>query len=300
MKILVTGAHGLVGSALVSQLRFDGHAVVCAVRGGRGGDASSPGQVGWDVNTGIADTQAIEGIDAAIHLAGESLTDRWTAAKKRAILESRTAGTRALVQSLARLRQRPRLLICASAIGFYGNRGDEMLDEYSPAGSGFLSEVVRQWEQSAAAAENLGVRTVFARFGIVLSPRGGALSKMLPIFRTGLAGPLGSGRQFMSWIALDDTVRALVFLLNEPTLRGAVNVTAPNPVRNREFAQTLGRVLRRPAILPVPAAALRLTMGEMADELLLSSTRVRPLRLQQTGFEFRWPTLEAALEKVLR
>ena len=242
----------------------------------------------------------LNGIRAAIHLAGENLAEgRWTAEKKQEIRKSRIRGTHSMVELLAHLESRPEVLICASAVGYYGNRGDEILNESSASGEGFLAEVCREWEAAAATATKLGVRVISLRFGVILAANGGALGKMLPVFRLGAGGNLGNGKQWMSWISLPDVLRAIEFCMNDGQIEGPVNAVSPQPVTNAEFTQTLAHLLHRPAILPVPAIALRAAFGEMADAALLSSTRVIPARLQAAGFVFDHSTLEQALQSVL-
>ncbi len=297
MRIAVTGSHGFIGSALVPFLTTGGHHVTRLVR-----RTPKPGQpeVRWDPATGAIDPPGLEGVEAVIHLAGESLVSgRWTAERKVLLRDSRVVGTRRLCESLARLTRPPKVLVCASAIGYYGDRGEEPLDETSPTGRGFLAELCQAWEAATAPAAARGIRVVNLRIGIVLSPAGGALGKMLTPFRLGLGGPLGSGRQVMSWIAMDDLIGAFHQALMTETLSGPVNAVAPQPRTNREFTTTLGRVLRRPAILPAPAVALHLLLGELADEALLSSAHVRPAKLVSSGYTFRCPELEGALRHVL-
>lgn len=292
MKILVSGSTGLVGSALVPALQSSGHEVVRLVRS----STSGSGSVIWDPMSGHLSTANLEGIDAAVHLAGENIAARrWTPAQKDRIRESRVAGTRLLAETLARLKKPSQTLVCASAIGFYGDRSDQPLNEDSPPGTGFLSDTCREWEAAAKPALDRGIRVVHLRTGLVLASRGGALAKMLTPFRLGIAGIIGSGRQYMSWISLDDLVAVISNSLSNERLRGPVNAVAPNPVTNYEFTKTLGRVLRRPTLFPMPAFAARLAFGEMADGLLLASTRVEPKRLLDSGFRFRFPELEAAL-----
>ena len=295
MRILVTGATGLVGLGLVARLA-PAHQVLRLTRAPR---ASS--DIAWDPATGALDRRALEGLDAVVHLAGESIAGRrWNAAHKRRVRDSRVAGTRLLCEALASLARPPHALVASSAVGYYGDRGDEALSEESPPGEGFLGRVAREWEEASEPAARRGIRVVRLRTGIVLARRGGALPAMLPLFRLGLGGPLGSGRQWMSWIALDDLTGAIAHCLAHDGLSGAVNATAPGAVIQREFARTLGRVLRRPALVPAPAVALRLVLGgEMADELLLASQRVEPRRLLATGYAFRFPALEPALRHVL-
>jgi hypothetical protein len=275
MKILVSGASGLIGSSLVRRLAASNEVVRLVRRGPSPGTA----ELQWDPTAAAIDAERLEGFDAVVHLAGENIgSGRWTAAKKARIRDSRAEG-RFLAKTLAGLARPPKVLVSASAVGFYGNRGDEELDESSVPGEGFLAEVCRDWEAAASAASEAGIRVVLSRFGVVLAREGGALARLLPLFRFGLGGRLGSGRQFMSWIALDDAVRAVEFVLENDSLRGPINVTSPQPVTNREFTEALASVLRRPALLPAPAMLLRAALGEMADEMLLSSARVFPRRL---------------------
>ena len=291
MNLVVSGSSGLVGSALVPFLTAGGHAVRRLVRAG--GAASD---LAWRPERGELDGRGFDGVDGVVHLAGESVAEgRWNAAKKQRILASRVEGTRLLAETLARCTAPPEVLVCASAVGFYGDRGDELLDESSALGAGFLADVCRQWEAAARPAVERGIRVVHLRLGVVLSAGGGALRRMLPPFRLGLGGPLGSGRQWMSFIALDDALRIVLRALQDDGLAGAVNAVAPEPVRNGDFARTLGRVLGRPAFMAMPTFAARLVFGEVADELLLSSQRAVPRQLQARGHEYGWPTLESAL-----
>ncbi|MBX2860205.1 MAG: TIGR01777 family oxidoreductase [Vampirovibrio sp.] len=296
MKILVSGSHGLVGSALIPFLKTGGHEIVRLVRS----NAVGPNQIRWDMEKQLIDTAALEGFDAVIHLAGENIANgRWSAAKKKKIFDSRVHGTRFLADTLAKLDSPPKVFISASAIGYYGNAGDEILSEVSDPGKGFLADTCWNWESASDALKQKDVRVVHARFGVVLSPKGGALAQMLPIFQLGGGGPLGNGKQYLSWVALDDVVGALGFLLNKPDAEGPYNIVGPEPVSNKEYSRTLGKVLMRPAFAPVPGLAVRAMFGEMGDELLLSSTRVEPARLQETGYKFQCPTLERALRQVL-
>ncbi len=298
MKVLVTGASGFVGSALVPFLSNEGHFVV---RISRAAPAPGHSEVQWDPERGTIDLDALEGIDAAVHLAGESISAfPWTDEGKRRILSSRVKGTRLLCESFSRLDRPPKTFVCASAVGYYGDRGNEVLREDSPPGTGFLAQVCREWEAATEAAGRKGIRVVRLRIGMVLSPKGGALARMLGIFRAGLGGRVGSGDQYMSWIALDDLVGAIDHAIRTGSLEGPVNAVSPRPVTNREFARTLGRVLGRPAVLPVPAFAVRLVLGEMVNELLLASARVEPDRLLLSGYAFRHPELEGALRHLLR
>ncbi len=297
MKILVSGSHGLVGSALIKALTGDGHEVIRLVRHNHKLGAF---EVEWHPNKGIVDTQQLEGMNAVVHLAGENIAaGRWTDEKKRAIRESRVKGTSLLSDALARLSHPPSVFVSASAIGYYGSRGDELLTEQSPPGNDFLANVCKDWEQATRAAAEKGIRTVHARFGIILDRHEGALAKMLTPFRMGIGGRIGDGKQWMSWIAIDDIVAALKFVLLDAAVSGPVNFVAPNPVTNSEFTTTLGRVLARPTIFPMPAFGARLAFGEMADALLLSSQRVDPSVLEDRGFPFYWPTLEAAMRHLL-
>jgi uncharacterized protein (TIGR01777 family) len=257
-------------------------------------------EVEWHPERGEIDAAALEGHDAAVHLAGESIAGgRWTDERKRRIRDSRVRGTKLLAETLARLSRPPRVFVSASAIGYYGDRGDEVLTEESAAGVGFLPEVCREWEEAAEAARAAGIRTVFLRFGLILSAEGGALAKMLPPFRLGVGGNVGGGRQFYSWVSLADVIDVIHFALADERLGGAVNVVAPQPVTNAEFTKTLGRVLSRPTFFPAPAFGLRLAFGEMADALLLASARVEPARLRAAGYAFKHPQLEGALRSVL-
>jgi uncharacterized protein len=296
MKILVSGSHGLVGKALIASLTNDGHEIVRLVRG----DPRVGSEVEWHPNQGRIGVEQLEGFDVVVHLAGESIASaRWTDEKKRAIRESRVKGTSLLSESLARLSRPPSLFLSASAIGYYGDRGYELLIEDSAAGKDFLAGVCVEWENATRPAVEKGIRTVCMRFGIILDANGGALEKMLTPFRMGIGGKVGDGKQWMSWIALDDVVNGIKFLIADTSTRGPVNFVAPNPVTNAEFTKTLGRVLSRPTFFPVPAFGARLAFGEMADALLLASQRVKPRVLEGSGFPFSWPTLEPALRHIL-
>ena len=297
MKVLIAGGSGLVGAALSGSLRGDGHTVSRMVRPG---SQATPGDVTWNPLNALVDVPAMEGFDVVVNLSGASIADgRWTSKRKQVLRSSRVDSTRVLVDALAHLKQPPRVFVCASAIGFYGDRGDEVLTESSGHGNDFLSILCRGWEGEAARAAGSGIRTVTMRFGIVLSADGGALPRMLTPFKFGAGGRLGSGKQWMSWIALEDVVRVLRAAMDDASWNGPVNLVAPQPVRNAEFTRVLASVLHRPAIFPAPALALRLALGEMADALLLSSQRVRPECLQQYGFAFRYENLEAALHAVI-
>ncbi len=297
MKTLITGASGLVGSALAASLAAEGEAPLALARRG----PSAPGALRWDPEAGTIDAQALEGLDAVVHLAGENIgARRWSRARKRRLVESRTRDTRLLAATIAALERPPRVLVSASGVGIYGDRGDEVLSEESVPGKGFLAELARDWEEATAPAERRGVRVVRVRIGLVLAARGGVLARMVPLFRLGLGGRLGHGRQWISWIALDDLVGALRHALTQPGLSGPVNAVAPFPIPNREFTHALARALGRPALLPAPAFALRLALGrERADELLLASQRAQPRRLLASGFAFRFPVLEDALRHVV-
>lgn len=295
--IAVSGSTGLIGSALVASLAADGHRVKRLVRRQ---PRDGQDEIFWDPATYKIDKDALAGVDAVVHLAGENVgSRRWTRAQKKQIRVSRTEGTRLLSGSLAWLENKPRTLVSASAIGFYGDRTDEMLDEQSSPGDGFLSEVCYAWEKATEPATDVGIRTVNLRIGVVLSPEGGALKKMLTPFRFGLGGVIGSGKQYVSWIALSDVVGAVRHALATPSLSGPVNAVAPGAVTNLELTKTLGRVLRRPTIFPMPALAARIVFGQMGKELLLSSTRVRPARLIATGYRFQYPELDGALRHLL-
>lgn len=296
MKVVVTGSSGLVGSALIPVLAAAGHQAIALVRRPPRREAA---ELQWDPLGGM-NAVCFDGADAVIHLAGESIAaGRWTAARKSRILNSRVQGTQTLAAALARLPSPPQVLVSASAQGYYGDRGDEQLSESSPPGTGFLAEVCRQWEAATQPAAKAGVRVVLLRLGLILSASGGALPRMLPLFRLGAGGNVGGGRQWWSWIAIDDVVGLIQFALSAAGLRGPVNAVSPNPVTNAEFTRILGRVLHRPALFPAPAFLLRTAMGEMAQELLLSSQRVQPAAALAAGFSFRYPVLEPALRHVL-
>jgi uncharacterized protein (TIGR01777 family) len=294
-RLLVSGSSGLIGAALLGALQTSGYEVTRLVRGA----ASGRGRIAWDPAQPLA-PESVSGFDAVVHLAGESIVGRWTQEKKRRILESRVQGTRKLVEALVATPQQPRLLVSASAIGFYGDRGEETLREDSASGNGFLPEVCRAWEAATEPATKAGIRTVQVRFGVVLSASGGALQAMLLPFRMGVGGKVGNGRQWMSWVDLNDVAGALQHVIKTDRLQGPVNVVAPNPVRNTEFTKTLASVLSRPAVLPMPAFAVRLVFGQMADELLLASQRVEPSKLLANGYVFQQTELRKALERILR
>ena len=296
--ILLSGASGLIGTALLRAFSLDQFPTVRLVRN----QPDSPNAINWNPNDpkDLPGLFRLEGLSAVIHLSGANVSaHRWTVAYKREILQSRVQTTRTLVDLLHRLEKPPRTFLCASAIGIYGSRGDEILSESSPAGQGFLAETCREWETEASRAAQAGMRVVNLRFGVVLSPEGGALRQLLPIFRSGFAGRLGTGRQWMSWITMDDLVRAVAYILQTESIRGPVNLVAPIPVTNAEFTRALAHELRRPAALPVPRFAVRLVFGDMADEALLSSVRAIPERLASSGFHFDHREIKAALRAIL-
>lgn len=293
MKILITGASGMIGAALQKELRAKGHDLLLTTRE----EPKDAMHVQWDAEKGFANVEQLEGIDAAIHLAGESIAAlRWTDDKKKAIRESRVKGTRSVIDAIGKLKARPKVLVAASAIGYYGERGEEILTEASGAGEGFLPDVCKEWEAESRRAEDAGVRTVLLRTATVLSKDGGALGTMLLPFKLGVGGVIGDGKQWFSWVALDDHVSAIIFALENESLRGAINSSSPNPVTNEEFTKTMGEVLYRPTIIPLPEFAVSTLLGEMGDALLLTSTRVVPKRLEDAGFEFKYPELKPALE----
>lgn len=294
MRVLISGANGLIGSALRPFLEQHGHEVVAL------STSPAPGAKHWNPARGEIDAAALEGVDAVVHLAGANIAaGRWTAARRRAILDSRLQGTRLLVDALSALKQRPAVFLCASATGFYGDTGDTIAAEDAEQGTGFLAGVCARWEAEAMRAQAAATRVVLLRAGLVLSTHGGALGKLLPLFRAGLGGRVGNGRAWMSWIAIDDYCGAVRHALSPAQLTGPVNLATPHPVRNREFAATLGRVLHRPAIVPLPGLALEIVFGQMARETLLASSRVQPQRLLESGYVFRHPQLEPALRHVL-
>jgi uncharacterized protein len=297
MRILISGSHGLVGSALKESLQAGGHEIFRLVRNAPRSDS----EIEWSPDRYSIALARLEGFDAVVHLAGESIAEgRWSEEKKRKIRESRVKGTRLLSDALANLSRPPKTLISASAIGYYGNRGDELLDENSAPGTDFLAEVCIEWERATELAREKRIRVVNTRFGIILDAKGGALAKMLPPFRMGVGGRIGSGKQWMSWIALDDVIGALQFALNNETLRGPVNFVAPNPVTNGEFTKILGKAVSRPTFFPIPAFGVRVAFGEMADALLLSSQRVEPARLHEAAYVFQYSELPTALLHALK
>ena len=294
MKICVSGASGLVGSGFCHQARSAGHEVIPMVR------SRSGSGIYWNPTTGEIDAVGLAESDAIVHLAAESIANgRWTVEKKARIHDSRANGTKLIADTLSTLDNGPTTLVCASAIGFYGNRGTEVLTEESPPGSGFLSEVCRDWETACSSAREAGIRTVNLRIGVVLSKHGGALQKMLLPFKIGGGGIVGSGEQYWSWIAIDDLAGAIMHSIESTDLSGPVNAVAPNPVTNAVFTKALGKVLRRPTIVPLPAFAAKLMLGEMAEELLLASARVTPRKLEESGFEFQHASVEEALRHAL-
>lgn len=297
MKILISGGSGFIGSALTQVLRADGHAVAHLIRPG---SRAAAGDVRWDPDAATADLSAMAGTEAVVHLSGAGIADkRWTEERKRELRTSRISTTRVLVDILTHLPQKPRVFVCASAVGCYGDRGEEVLTESSSYGMDFLGLTSRDWEAEASRAAPGGIRTVLLRFGVILSERGGALPKMLTPFRLGVGGRLGSGQQWMPWVGFADTLEVARRVVTDERYGGPVNVVAPNPVRNEEFTRVLARTLHRPAIFPVPEFALRIALGEMARPLLLASMRVKPARLLQLGYAFRQPELEPALQEML-
>ena len=295
MKVAITGASGLIGTALVPELTRAGHEVVRLVRR----DPQGPDEIRWDPTAGTVDLDGLAGTDAVIHLAGAGVGDhRWTDAYKREILNSRVDGTHTIVRAITSLDPLPRVLVSASAIGFYGDTGDRTVDESSPSGQGFLADVVRAWEAASAPAATAGIRVVNPRTGLVVAAQGGAWARMFPLFKLGLGGKLGSGRQYWSWISLRDEIRALQFLMDDSSLSGPVNLTAPLPVTNADVTEVMGKVLGRPTILPAPAFALKAVLGEFSTEVL-GSSRVLPTVLEGAGFTFDDPTIESAVRTAL-
>lgn len=297
MNILISGSTGMIGTALIEALKKQNHRVTRLVRSPQ---QSSEPAVQWNPASGTLNAKDVEGFDAVVHLAGESIAaSRWTEAQKARIRDSRVQGTALLSATLAKLAKPPKALVCASAIGYYGNRGDEILREDSQIGTGFLAEVCQQWEDAADPAKQKGIRVVHLRIGVVMSPKGGALAKMLLPFKMGVGGIVGNGKQYWSWVSLDDVIGAFLYALQNEDLSGAVNAVAPRAVTNAEFTKTLGKVLSRPTIFPLPGFAARLVLGEMADDLLLSSARIEPARLLASGYQFKHPDLEGALRELL-
>jgi uncharacterized protein len=297
MKIVVSGSHGLVGGALCELLTRNGHEVIRLVRHAR---AIGAPEIEWHPNKGLIDKEQLEGLDAVVHLAGENIAEgRWTPEKKQAIRDSRIKGTALLSETLTTLKRPPEVFVSASAIGYYGNRGDERLTETSTPANDFLAGVCREWEKATTPAAEKGIRTVLARFGIILAEHGGALAKMLTPFRMGIGGRIGDGKQWMSWIALNDVAGGLQFVIHDRFVNGPVNFVAPHPETNASFTKTLGSVLSRPTLFPIPAFGVRLAFGEMADALLLAGQRVEPTVLKSRGFGFQLPRLEPALKHIL-
>lgn len=298
MKILITGASGLLGENLQKSLLSKGHELLLATRH----KPEKDNQIYWNIEKGFReeDFGKLETVDAVVHLAGETITGRWSEEKKRKIRDSRIFGTRSLVDAFSKLANKPKVFVSSSAIGFYGDRADEELTESSAAGDTFLAKTCAEWEAEARRAEDLGIRTVLVRTGVVLAKEGGALGQMLTPFKFGVGGVVGSGKQWMSWISLEDEIEIFNFALENENVRGAVNATAPNPATNEEFTKTLGAVISRPTILPLPEFAVNLVFGEMGDALLLDSTKVLPKRLTDFGFKFKHPTLKEALEDAVK
>jgi len=293
MKIAIAGASGLVGSALIPVLEREGATITRLVR-----STPKPGEIEWHPNQDAIEPNRLEGFEVIINLAGENIAaGRWTDDQKRKIRDSRVNGTHLMSEAIAKLGQKPRVFVCASATGIYGDRDDEILDEQSESGSGFLAGVCREWEKATEPASKAEVRVVNLRFGPIMSREGGMLAKLLTPFKMGLGGKVGSGQQYISWISIDDAVQAINLTINDESIRGPVNVVSPHPVTNEEFTKALGHVLNRPTALAIPAFAARLTFGEMADEMLLVSQRVMPKKLEHAGFQFRYPGLEGALRK---
>jgi uncharacterized protein (TIGR01777 family) len=297
MKILITGSSGLIGSALIPYLQEQGHEIVRLVR--RRPDPGAA-EVGWNPDTGTIDANALTGIEGAVNLAGENLgAKRWTATQKQRIHDSRVNGTRLLTEAMARLEPRPQVLASASGLGYYGDKGDQLLRENAPAGTDFPATFTREWEEVSQAVSETGIRVVNMRFGLVLAPGADLITWMLLPFKLGLGAKLGNGRQYMSWIAIDDLVRAINHILTTPALEGSLNVSSPNPVTNAEFTKTMGRVLSRPTFLTVPTLAMKLAFGEMGESLMVS-VRMNPSKLVSSGFRFEHPELEGALRQALR
>ena len=296
MKILITGASGLVGTELQKSFAANGYDLLLASRK----EPTDEQHIQWSIEDGFTAPDKLEGIDVVVHLAGENVSGlRWTDDKKKAIHDSRVLGTRNVVDAISKLKNKPKTFVAASAIGFYGERGDEEVTESSSAGDNFLAGVCKEWEAESRRAEDAGIRTVLLRTGIVLSKDGGALSSMLLPFKLGVGGVVGSGKQWMSWISMDDEIAVINYVIDNENIRGAVNAVSPNPVTNHDFTKTLGEVLYRPTILPLPEFAVSMVFGEMGDALLLASTKVLPKRLEDAGFEFKYPEFKAALEHAL-
>ncbi len=297
MKVLITGASGLLGQALQESFKDKGYEMLLASRK----EPEDDRHIQWSIEGGFTDPEKLEGVDVVVHLAGENVSGlRWTDEKKKAIHDSRVLGTRNVVDAISKLKKKPKTFIASSAIGFYGERGDEEVVESSAAGDNFLAGVCKEWEAESRRAEDAGIRTVLLRTGIVLSKDGGALATMLLPFKMGVGGVVGSGKQWMSWISLDDEIAIINYCIENENIRGAVNAVAPNPVTNQEFTKTLGEVLYRPTFLPLPEFAVSMIFGEMGDALLLASTKVIPKRLEDAGFEFKYPELKPAIEHAVK
>ena len=296
MKVLITGSSGLIGSALIESLVANGHEVIRLLRKNLADDSPV-----WDPENGVIDLADVRDISAVVHLAGDNIAEgRWSSQKKGRIINSRVLGTKLLAKFFATSVHKPNIIVSASAVGFYGDRGEELVDETSGPGNGFVADVCKQWEGAMASAVAAGIRVAYVRFGVVLSPAGGALKKMLLPFKMGLGGVIGTGKQFMSWVSIEDVVGMIQYVIANDSMRGPVNFVAPNAVDNYEFTKTLGRVLHRPTIFPMPAFAARIAFGEMANELLLSSTRVLPKKLMDSGYQFCHPELEEAFGHLLK
>ena len=296
MKVIVTGSTGMVGTDLCAQLQAEGHEVGRLVRR----PAAVDNEIQWNPADGTIEADQLEGCDAIIHLAGENIAgQRWNDAFKSKIRDSRVKGTRLLAEAVARLNSPPSVVVCASAIGYYGDRGEELMLEDSLPGDDFLANVCQEWERAADPLRSRGIRTVHLRIGVILSSKGGALAKMLFPFKMGVGGVIGDGRQYMSWVSLDDVIGAVLHCVNRTDLQGPVNGTSPNPATNREFTKTFGKVLNRPALLPMPAFVAKLAFGEMGQALMLASTRVVPKKLQDTGYQFRYSNLENAIQQAV-
>lgn len=295
MKIAIAGASGLVGSALIPELESGGHEIVRLVR-----KSPKPGEIEWHPNQDEIDPATIDGFPAIINLAGESIAEgRWTDEKKKRIRDSRVNGSHLLSEAIAKLATKPKVFLCASATGIYGDRGDELLDEQSESGGGFLAGVCREWEKATEPASKAGVRVVNLRFGPILAREGGMLEKMLTPFKMGLGGKIGSGKQYISWVAIDDAVAAIKLALYDDSIRGPLNIVSPKPATNERFTRALGEALSRPTVMSMPAFAARLAFGEMADEMLLVSQRIVPKRLNTAGFKFQNPELTQALQRYI-
>jgi len=297
MKIAMTGAGGLIGSALTKRLESSGHKIIPLVRDK---EAAENEAVFWDPYENIIEKEKLEGFDGVVHLSGENLAERWNDEKKRKIRDSRVITTSLLTETLINLQDPPKVFVSASAIGIYGDRGDEILTEESTSGKGFLADITREWEKASERLDGSSIRSVNLRIAMVLSSEGGALQKMIPAFKTGVGGKIGSGKQYVSWIGIDDLVRIFEFALTEESLRGAVNAVSPNPVTNEKFTEALAEVLGRPSFATIPAFAVKMMFGEMGKETVLSSARAIPKRLQETSFEFQYPDIEKALHAVLK